>query len=95
MALSSFNWGTLSPGASSTLVLYVQNQGNTAVTLSKGMTNINPSNLSTYLTLNWDYSNQALNPGAILKIALNLTLSPNTPATANFGFNTNIYATTS
>ncbi len=91
--LSSFNWGNLSPGATSTLVVYVQNQGNTAVTLSKGLSNFSPSSLSSYLTLNWDYSNQALSPGATLKITLTLVVSSSTPAMSSFGFSTTITAT--
>jgi hypothetical protein len=93
--LSSISWGVLSPGATSSLVLYVRNQGNTAVTLSKGMSNFNPSTLSSYLTLNWDYSNQVLSPGATLKITLTLTVSASTPAMANFSFSTTITATSS
>ena len=93
VALSSFNWGTLSPGATSTLVIYVRNQGNTAVTLSKGLSNFSPSTLSSYLTLNWDYSNQALSPGATLKVTLSLVVSSSTPVMSSFGFSTTITAT--
>ena len=95
VALSSINWGDLSPGATSSLVLYVQNQGSTAVTLSKELSNYNPSTLSTYLTLNWDYSNQALNPGTTLKITLTLIVSSSTPTMASFSFSTTITATAS
>jgi hypothetical protein len=91
----SISWGTLSPGATSTLVLYVKNQGNTPVILSIGMSNWNPVNLSTYLTLKWNYLNQELNPGSILKITLTLTVSPSTPVMSNFGFSTTITATAS
>lgn len=90
--LSSYNWGALSAGTTSTLVIYVQNQGNTAVTLSRELSSFNPPSLSSYLTLNWDYSGQALNQGDTLKITLTLIVSPSTPAMANFGFNATITA---
>jgi hypothetical protein len=56
------------------------------------MSDFNPSTLSAYLTLSWDYSNQAVSPGATLKITLTLTVSPSTPAMASFSFNTAITA---
>jgi hypothetical protein len=93
VALSSINWGKLTPGATSTLTLYVLNQGNSAVTLSKAMSNFSPSTLSSYLTLNWDYSGQALNSGATLKITLALTVSTSTPTMASFSFSNSITAT--
>ena len=89
-ALSSINWGALSPGATSTLVLYVRNQGNTAITLSKALSNWSPTTLSTYLTPSWDYTNQALNPGTTLKVTLSFAVSPSISSITNFGFSTTI-----
>jgi hypothetical protein len=91
-ALSSINWGQLSLGATTTLTLYVRNEGTTAVTLSKSVTNWNPTSLSSYLTLNWDYNNQAVNPSAVVAVTLSLTIAANAPVTSSFGFDTTITA---
>jgi hypothetical protein len=91
--LSSISWGQLSLGATTTLTLYVRNEGTTAVTLSKSVANWNPTNLSSYLTLNWNYNNQAVSPSAVVAITLSLTIATNAPVTSSFGFNTTITAT--
>jgi hypothetical protein len=90
--LTSFSWGVLSVGSTTNLVVYVHNYGTTPVTLSKAIGSFSPLSLSSYLTLGWDYSGQALNPGATLKVTLALMVSPSTPAVANFGFNATITA---
>jgi hypothetical protein len=74
------------------LILYIRNEGTAAVTLSKSLSNWNPSSLSSYLTLSWNYGNQALNPSTSLAITLSLTVASNTPATSSFGFDTIITA---
>ena len=91
--LSSISFGQLTVGATKTITIYVHNQGNQGVTLSKSITNYNPATLSTYLTLTWDYSNQTVSPSATLAVKLSLTVAPNTPATNNFGFSATITAT--
>jgi hypothetical protein len=80
-------------GATTTKVLYISNQASNPVTLSKSMSNINPTSLANYLTLNWDYTNQPLSAGATIKITLSLALSANTPAISNFSFDTIITGT--
>ncbi len=92
-AATAIDWGTLYPGETTNMVLYVRNEANSPVTLSKALSNWNPASLSTYLSLSWDYSNQAVAAGNILKVTLTLTIASNTPAVSNFGFSTTITAT--
>ena len=91
-ALSSITWGQLTAGTTKTMTLYIRNEGNTPVTLVKALSNWNPTTAASYLTLNWNYSNQAINPGATVTVTLTLTISSSTPAMANFSFNTVITA---
>jgi hypothetical protein len=91
--LSSITWGALTPGASSTVTLYVWNKANTAVTLTKSTANWNPSTLSNYLTLNWDYGGQTIPSNGTKKVTLTLSLAANTPYMSNFSFDTSITAT--
>ena len=91
--LSNIAWGTLTPGGTTTLVLYAKNQGSTPITLTKTMTNVNPTNAANYLTLNWDYSDQSISPNGIMKLTLSLAVSSNVQAISNFSFDTVITAT--
>ncbi len=86
--LSSFSWGSLSPGATRTVSLYVRNEGTVAVTLTKAMTNLSPASLDNFLTLTWNYDGQTLSPQATLAVTLTLSVSASTPVTPNFGFDT-------
>ena len=54
------DWGTLEPGTQNNVVIYFQNEGNSAVTLSKSISNGNPSIVASYLTLSWDYAGQPI-----------------------------------
>jgi hypothetical protein len=72
--------------------LYVRNEGTQPVTLSKALANWNPTSLSSYLTINWDYNNQTLTPSSTVAVTLSLTVSATTQATANFSFDTIITA---
>jgi len=92
-ALTSITWGTITPGSSSTLTLYVWNRGNTPVTLTKSVTDWNPTSLSNYLTLNWDYASQTVPANGTQKVTLTLNVPANTPTAGSFSFNTIITAT--
>jgi hypothetical protein len=72
---SSINWGMLDPGTSETMTIYIRNEGNTRITLSDTTQNWNPSASSSYVTMNWDYSGQTLNPNQVLTVSLTLSVS--------------------
>jgi len=91
--LANIAWGTLTPGGTTTLTLWTKNQGDTPITLTKAMTNVNPTNAVNYLTLNWDYAGQTIPQSGILKLTLSLVVSPNVQAISSFSFDTVITAT--
>jgi len=85
---TSINWGTLDPGTQKSFTLFMQNEGNSAITLSLSTSNWNPSTASTYMTLTWNYNNQLINAGATTQVTLTLTVSPSATGITNFGFDT-------
>jgi hypothetical protein len=92
-AVTSIDWGSLSPGTTKNVVVHARNEGTTPVTLTKALSNFNPTTMSTYLTLNWDYTNLPVLPGTTLKITLSLIVSPSISGITNFSFDTTITAT--
>ena len=91
--MSSITWGALNPGSTTSMVLYVENEGSTSLTLTYTLSNVNPANLLNYLSVGWNYNNQPLAPGSTIEITLTLTVASNTPALSSFGFNTVITGT--
>lgn len=84
---TTINWGTLEPGTPKTVTVYIQNEGNAAMTLTLSTSNWNPSSASAYITLTWDYNGQAINTGASLRVTLTLTISSTITGVSNFNFN--------
>jgi hypothetical protein len=92
-ATSTVNWGNLSPGSTTNMTIYVRNEGTTPLTLTKQLTNWNPTNASAYITIAWNYANQTLNAGSTTKMTLTISVSPNATAINNFTFDIKIIGT--
>ena len=90
---SAVNWGILEPGANKTVKVYIRNEGNTPVTLSKTVQNWNPSTTSSYITLNWNYTSQTMAVNQVIQVNLTLTVSSTITGIANFTFNVLITST--
>jgi hypothetical protein len=84
--VSLINWGTVEPGSTNNVTVYVRNEGNTAANISMTTENWNPSNAPNYLTLNWNYNGQQLNPSEAVQITLSLTVSSSIQGIENFNF---------
>jgi len=91
--LTSINWGTLYPGASRTVTVYVKNLGTVPLSLDFYLADWNPSTASTYLTLSWDYSGMELQPNQVLSITFTLEVSQSIQGITNFDFNIYVTAT--
>lgn len=90
---SLVNWGLLDPGSNKNITVYVRNEGNAGVTLSKATQNWNPSTASSYMTLNWNYAGQTLSVNQVLQIKLTLVVPSTTSGITNFSFDITITAT--
>jgi hypothetical protein len=90
---SLVDWGTLEPGTTKSIVLYLRNQGNAAVTLSLQTSNWNPSNTSRTMTLNWNYTDNPISAGRVVPVKLSITVSSNATELNDFSFDSTITAT--
>lgn len=84
--VSSINWGVIDPGSNITVTVYVRNEGNAVVTLSKAAQNWNPATSASYMTLNWNYAGQVLSVNQVLQVRLLLVVSPTISGITNFTF---------
>jgi hypothetical protein len=90
---SSIDWGMLESGTNKTVRIYVRNEGNTAVTLSRTLQNWNPASASNYVTVNWDYSGQTQSVNQVLPVNLTLAVLSTVSGITNFTFEIMITAT--
>jgi hypothetical protein len=88
--VTSINWGMLNPGASVNDTVYIRNEGNTPATLSMTTSNWNPSNASSYITLNWNYGGQTLSVNQVIQVKFTLTISSSISGITNFSFSITI-----
>lgn len=89
---SSVSWGFLDPGSNKTVTVYVRNEGNVIVTLSKVEQNWNPSTASSYVTLRWNYLGQTLSVNQVFQAKLTLVVSSTVSGITNFGFDLTVTA---
>jgi hypothetical protein len=83
---TAINWGTLDPGTQKAFTVYIRNEGNSAITLSQSVSGWNPSALSNYLTLSWNYNGQTLNAGSSVQVTVTLTVSSSIAGITSFSF---------
>ena len=79
---SSIVWGEIEAGASTSVTVYLKNNGDTNILLGLDSANWTPANCADYTTLSWDYDATALVPGVVREVTTvsytHLTL-PTTP----------------
>ena len=84
--VSSIDWGPAEPGSTKNVTIYIRNEGNTAVALSLNTTNWEPPASSKYITLNWNYNGQIIDPNEVIQITLTLEISSSISGIKNFNF---------
>jgi hypothetical protein len=84
--VSLIAWGTLEPGSSKNIVVYVLNQGNEPIFLVMSTREWSPSKASEYMALGWDYSLQRIDPGEVYQITLTLSISHGIEGISSFSF---------
>jgi hypothetical protein len=87
---TTINWGTLNPGTTKSYSMYIRNEGNTALTLNMSTTNWSPSTAPSYVTLNWNYNGQTINPSGYVSVRFTLTVSNSISGVSDFGFDINL-----
>lgn len=91
--LTSLSWGTLEPGGSQAIVCYFKNEGDTALTLSMYPSGWVPTEAGNYLTLNWNYNGNPIDPDATVQITFTLSVDASIEGITTFSFNINIVGT--
>ena len=86
----SLDWGLIEAGSNSTLTVYVKNEGNSAASLWLETSNWTPSAALCYMSLNWNYSGQALSVNQVIPLKITLTVYPTISEISNFSFDTTI-----
>ena len=84
--VSSIAWGTVRPGESYTVTIYVRNVGTEALTLELGEKRWKPRIAATYMLLRWDYTDETIEPGTTRPVTLNLTVSEYAEGIDTFSF---------
>lgn len=84
---TSITWGSLEKGGSTSVTIYVRNEGDSPQTLSLVTSDWTPTSAADYLTISWNYNNQPLNPNSVVQITLTLSVDPDIQGITNFGVN--------
>jgi hypothetical protein len=82
----SLDWGLIEPGLDSTVIVYVRNEDDSAVSLRMATSNWTPSVALGYITLTWTYSGKILSANDVIPIGLNLNVSPTVSGITDFSF---------
>jgi len=85
-SVTSVNWGTVEPGSTNHVTVYIRNEGNAAETLSSTAENWNPSTASMYMSLTWDYGGQVIDVGEVVQVTLSLSVSASITGITSFSF---------
>ena len=91
--MSSLTWGEIEAGKSSTLRIYVKNNGDASVVLSLATDNWNSKDSKDNMSLSWDYTGSKIQPNEVRAINLILNVNPDCPELSSFGFDVIIIGT--
>jgi len=83
---TEIDWGTLTPGNTYGVTLFCKNIKNTPVTLNLTTNNWNPPNASQYLYADWNYTGSVIQPGEVIPIQFQLTVSIDITGVDAFSF---------
>jgi hypothetical protein len=85
--VESINWGTLSPGDTKNVTVYVRNEGESSTMLALNVSGWTPQGASNYLSFGWNYSGTPIPPGQVVPINLVMTVNPSISGIDTFGMN--------
>ncbi len=82
----SIDWGILSPGDAREVVVFVRNEGNESFLFILRPQNWVPENASDYLSFSWSCEDNTVEVGEVVKVTLNLLVSPEIIGISDFSF---------
>jgi len=74
--VTEIDWGLVEPCQHVNATIYLKNERNAPITLLLDTENWSPAKASDYIALSWDYTNQTVDPRAVVKINLTVAVSP-------------------
>ena len=89
---SSIEWGEIEAGASTSVTVYIKNNGDTNILLGLDSANWTPTKCADYTTLSWDYDATVLVPGEVREVTITLDVDQDSPHRNSFGFDVVIIA---
>ena len=84
--VSEVDWGTLEPGDSKNVSVYVKNTGNKALILSMNTADWAPATAETYIAVAWDAEGAQLSVRDVLKVSITLSISASVSGFTDFQF---------
>lgn len=84
--VTSIDWGTVEPGSTNDVTVYIRNEGNAEETLSSTAESWSPSTASMYMSLSWDYGGQVIDVGEVVPVTLSLSVSAGITGITSFSF---------
>ena len=72
--VESIDWGTLEPGQSVTRTVFIENIGNSPMTLSHSEQDFLPPEAAAYITLNWNYDGLPLAKNDIIPVDIIISI---------------------
>jgi len=84
--LDNINWGVLEPGSSEDKICYIENEGNSASTLSMDTSNWSSSEAEDHISLSWDYGGQCIDVDEVVQVTFTLAVDASIEGITNFSF---------
>jgi hypothetical protein len=91
-ATSQIDWGTLEPGQTVTVALYMKSTSSVPVTVSMAVGNFVPASGSGYLACTWNY-NGTISPGQIVPVVFTLVVATTVTGITAFSFDISVVGT--
>ena len=85
-ATSQIDWGTLEPGQTANVTLYMKSLSNVPVTISMAVGNFSPASGGSYLACTWNYGGGVLNPGQLVAVTFTLSVASTITGITSFSF---------
>ncbi len=89
---SQIDWGTLDPGQTVNVTLYMKSTSNVPVVAGISVGNFNPPSGSSYLACIWDYNGITVNPGQMIPIVFTLQVESTVTGITAFSFDIGVIA---
>jgi hypothetical protein len=86
VALSSIDWGLMSPGESKSFTFYLKSLSNVNASLFLSNGNWEPSIAGGYISLSWNREGYRMAPGEIISAVLTLQVSSSIQGVSSFSF---------